>query len=117
MGFGKYYDITVSMVLSLNPGYIIWSYFHIETIGYSNEVLDYIEIAKEFRFDKPGINEIMWDKFREHLYSNETQDEKESRKQHEIFVRNEEEWSRKALRALSQRIRRRQSKTVSLSKR
>lgn len=117
IGFGKYCDLTVSMVLSLNPQYIIWSYYHIQTIGYSNEVLDYIEIAEDFRFDKPGINKEMYDKFREHLWSNESIEEGKLRRNHDRFIFKSEEMAKKAIRSLTSRIRKKQSKISSLSKR
>jgi len=117
IGFGKYYDLTVSMVLSLNPQYIIWSYYHIETIGYSNEVLDYIEITKDFRFDKPGTSKEMYDKFKEHLWLNESIEERDTRRLHEKFILNSEEWAKKSLRSLSSRILNKQHKISSLSSR
>lgn len=57
MNFGKYADMTVHQILSLNHQRILrWYYYNCSNITFTDEILDELHIPVEFRIDKPGKN-------------------------------------------------------------
>ncbi len=54
--FGQYYDSTVQECLTFYKyNYLRWVYFNCSMITFMDDILDEININKDFRIDKPGI--------------------------------------------------------------
>lgn len=57
IGFGKYSDCTVGMVLSLRKTRLLrWYYYNCSNIDFNQEIKDLIGIYSDFEIKKPGVN-------------------------------------------------------------
>jgi len=56
-GYSENRDLSVQMLLDLNRHYIlISSYFNLDKINFTDDILDELGITEEWRIDKPGKN-------------------------------------------------------------
>ena len=55
LGFGMFSDLKVGNLIRTNPQYLIWVYFHIERLNYSEGVIKAIGLG-EHKIKKPGID-------------------------------------------------------------
>ena len=63
IGWGKYANNTVGeMIEGRHFNELLWLYYHIQWLTYTDELLDELKIFKEFRIQKPGINPDMHQK-------------------------------------------------------
>ena len=63
IGWGKYAKNTVGeMIDARHFNELLWLYYHIQWLTYTDELLDELKIFKEFRIQKPGINPDMHQK-------------------------------------------------------
>ena len=63
IGWGKYAKNTVGeMIEARHFNELLWLYYHIQWLTYTDELLDELKIFKEFRIPKPGINPDMHQK-------------------------------------------------------
>lgn len=65
LGFGKYFDNSVSMVLSMGGyPYLRWVYFNLSQISFNEEVLKELGITKKWKIAKPGTDKEKGYKFK-----------------------------------------------------
>ena len=58
LGFGKYSDDPIWFVLqNKHTQYLRWCYYCNSTINFTDDILDEIGISKDYKIDKPGVNE------------------------------------------------------------
>ena len=73
MGFGRYSNDTVQEVLHRTRwggrSYLVWCYFNLEKISFTDEVLDFLGVAEEDRIEKPGKDPEFWEGVRD-VYDN-----------------------------------------------
>lgn len=63
IGWGKYANNTVGeLIESKQFNELLWLYYHIQWLTYTDELLDELKIFKEFRIEKPGVNHEMHQK-------------------------------------------------------
>ena len=63
IGWGKFANNTVrEMIEGRHFNELLWLYYHIQWLTYTDELLDELKIFKEFRIQKPGINPDMHQK-------------------------------------------------------
>ena len=63
IGWGKFANNTVGeMIEGRHFNELLWLYYHIQWLTYTDELLDELKIFKEFRIQKPGINPDMHQK-------------------------------------------------------
>ena len=63
IGWGKFANNTVGeLIESRQFNQLLWLYYHIQWLTYTDELLDELKIFKEFRIPKPGINPDMHQK-------------------------------------------------------
>lgn len=64
VGFGNYSYFTVSRLLELNKIRVLVGYYFLyDKISYIDEVLTLLGITEEYRIDKPGKNNFLYEKF------------------------------------------------------
>lgn len=85
LGVGKYTADTVEYVLNNEPSYLEWVYYSVRDVTFTDDILDALGITKEFRFEKPGNNQEMLNKFRQYRRQQwvdeaETEEEKKLRR-------------------------------------
>lgn len=63
IGWGKYANNTVGeLIESKQFNELLWLYYHIQWLTYTDDLLDELKIFKEFRIEKPGVNHEMHQK-------------------------------------------------------
>ena len=55
LGFGMFADLRVGNLMKVNPQYLVWAYFHIDWMNYSEGVMKVLNL-KEHEIEKPGID-------------------------------------------------------------
>jgi len=106
--FGKYTDFRVGELLQTYKfRYLRWIYFNCSKITFTDEILELLNITKEFKIDKPGkcsenhdlLNEILNNnipKFRVEYLKTETKREKK-RNYINLMKRNKIHFSKKSM--------------------
>ena len=57
MRFGKYYDLTVGTILTrYKKHYLMWVYYNMSKITFTDDVLGSLGIIEKDRIEKPGAN-------------------------------------------------------------
>lgn len=70
LGFGRFADRTIGQMLSLRVDriYLRWVYYNSSKITFMDNILDDLKIYPEFRIEKPGTSEEMFEKLKQKLY-------------------------------------------------
>ena len=58
---------TVEKWLLLNPGNLVYKYFNVENISFTEEILQELDIKE--RIVKPGIDHVLYEKYKRHRKS------------------------------------------------
>lgn len=62
IGWGKYKDYTVEQLITALPQEIVWLYYHVEWMTFTDDILDEVKIFEHERIEKPGIDQEMFEK-------------------------------------------------------
>ena len=73
---GKYEGQLISLLADCNMNYLRWTYYFRHNFSFTDEVLDKIGITPEFRIDKPGVSDEMYERFRNHRVESWTEKDK-----------------------------------------
>lgn len=64
--FGKYKGLTVQNILEIEPFYLKWAYYHIQSITYIPELLTLLGIYPPYEIEKPGVDPEFFEKLKKH---------------------------------------------------
>lgn len=73
---GKYSGQSVAVVMKINPAYIVYSYFKLQRITFTDDILESIGIEDKYRFDKPGMSDDKAHEFYKDRLDNMTEKER-----------------------------------------
>lgn len=62
IGWGKFENRTVESVLDSQPSYLVWLYYHVQWMNFTDDILDQLRIFPEERITKPGTNDEIFEK-------------------------------------------------------
>ena len=64
LGFGQYADMTIDQIIAIKKKiYLVWVYFNINGISFTDDILDAFFYDKKWLIDKPGTNPKMFEEY------------------------------------------------------